>query len=111
MTQILRLKKKKPQFDKIKFRTKHEFSKWLKNPDIAPIKILLVDKGQDISQFWVHSTGEIIHSDFHSEIYRGKFIRLGSLDVGDPLCINKRWYYQLEVAGIHVTGRIQGKKY
>lgn len=74
----------KPQFNELTFKSEAELNKWLKK---VTFKIIdLEDNGQDMQKIWVHETGEILNSDFNSQIYIGKFIDMKKLSVGN--CLN-----------------------
>lgn len=75
----------KAKFKDLKFKSEHEMNNWLKE---VTFKIIdLKDNGQDMQRIWVHETGEILNSDFNSEIYCGKFIDMKKLAVGNHLNI------------------------
>jgi len=61
-----------PQFKTKMFQNEREFKKWLTKT--AYQVITFKDLGQDMQSIYVHSTGEILHCDFHSALYAGKFI-------------------------------------
>ena len=73
------------QFDKLRFESKKLFDKWLEK--ITFKKIYLKDSGQDMQVIWVHKSGEILHCDFHSDIYRGLFVDMKELATGEYLRI------------------------
>lgn len=75
----------KSQFKSLRFKTVGDLSEWLRKNTYKVIH--LEDKGQDMQKIWVHKTGEILDSDFHSSIYCGKFIDVKRLNTGKPLFI------------------------
>ena len=75
----------KSQFRNLKFTSKEDFDKWLKENTF--ITIDLYDLGQDIQKIWIHKTGEILNCDFSSLIYAGKFVDTTKLNVGDNVHI------------------------
>lgn len=74
------------KFNKRVFSTKKKFKNWLQKMTMH--RIDLVDLGQDMQTMWVHKSGEILHTDFQSSIYTGKFINMDNLAVRDPLEIS-----------------------
>lgn len=75
----------KPQFLNKRFSTNKVFFNWL--GETSKLKISFEDKGQDLQNMWVHSTGEILHCDFHARIYNGKFVNINEIKVGEPVLI------------------------
>ena len=76
---------KQPQFTKITFTDQEAFGNWLNEHTFKLIHLDGYDS--DMSTIWVHETGEILHSDFHSRIYSGRFLNMNKLVVGNPLHI------------------------
>ncbi|MDD4217468.1 MAG: hypothetical protein PHZ24_09060 [Bacteroidales bacterium] len=77
----------RPQFKHITFKDIADFRHWLdKN---THIEILLKDNGLDLTKFWVHESGEIIHANAHSTIYNGLFIDVEKLIEGCPIRVWK----------------------
>jgi hypothetical protein len=76
---------KQPKFKDLTFKNYEELNKWLTETSFK--KIHLKDFGQDMLTMWVHKSGEILHCDFHSRIYSGKFIDMTKLAVGNNLNI------------------------
>lgn len=76
---------KQSKFRELTFKNQEEFDKWLNETSFK--KIHLKDYGQDMRTIWVHESGEILHCDFHSRIYTGKFIDMKKLAVGNHVNI------------------------
>lgn len=74
---------KTPQFKEVSFKKTINFKTWLKATTFK--KVNLEDKGQDMQNVFIHSTGEILHCDFHAGIYNGKFVNLNALGEGQAL--------------------------
>jgi len=70
---------KQAKFKELTFKNKEAFDKWLNENTFKTIH--LKDYGQDMLTIWVHETGEILHSDFHSRIYAGLFVDTKKLAV------------------------------
>lgn len=73
------------KFKDVTFNSREELGQWLKK--LTHKIIDLKDNGQDMQRIWVHESGEILYSDFHSSIYCGKFIDMKKLVVGNHLNI------------------------
>jgi hypothetical protein len=81
------MEKLKSKFKNEIFKTKEEFEGWLLAKTSK--KIGLKDFGQDMLTIYLHESGEVLHCDFHSQIYNGCFINLANLKIGQPLEICK----------------------
>ena len=71
-----------------KFKNEHlnsrdEFEGWLLA--ITSKKIQLKDLGSDMQVIYIHESGEILHTDFFSGMYNGRFINIEKLEVGKPI--------------------------
>lgn len=75
-----------PKYATLKFSSIKAFEKWL--GQTTKKVITLQDKGQDLQSIYIDSEGEIIHTDFQSKMYIGRFIELASLKIGEPLQIS-----------------------
>jgi len=73
------------QFRLLTFKSKEDLSDWLNKTAFRIIN--LKGYGQDMLTIWAHDTGEILHCDFHSQIYTGKFIDMKKLCTGNHLNI------------------------
>ena len=73
----------KPKYVTQKFKTKKEFSEWLANTTFK--KLILSNLGQDMRKIWVAESGEILHCDFQSSFYNGKFVNMAELSEYSPL--------------------------
>lgn len=82
-----------PQFKELRFETEELFQEWLKATTAKVIR--LEDLGQDMQVIHVHETGEILHCDWNSRIYNGKF--MSNPEVGKPLIIDGDTYARLIV--------------
>ena len=87
----------KPKFKELTFDSEELFQSWLKE---NTAKIINLNPVFDITKIWVHSSGEILHCDFHGRIYNGKFINLKSLKIGSPLIIDSEVVRGLVVESI-----------
>lgn len=76
---------KTAQFRELTFPSETELDQWLKETTFKTI--YFEDLGQDLQRMWVHKSGEILHCDYHSRIYSGKFVDLEALIIGKPLKI------------------------
>lgn len=74
---------KKPQFAGLNFLNLSAFKAWLKNHTWKIIEFQ--DLGQDMQRMYIHKSGEILHCDFHSQLYNGKFVNLDTLNIGEKL--------------------------
>lgn len=79
------MKKSKPQFKDLQFKSEKKFNNWLNKNTFK--RIHLKDVGLDILTIWIYNTGEILHCDFHSRIYNGRFVDLSKLNIGDSINI------------------------
>ena len=73
----------KPEYVTQKFKTKKEFGEWL--ADTTFKKLILSNLGQDVRKIWVAKSGEILHSDFQSSLYNGKFLNMAELSEFCPI--------------------------
>ena len=73
------------KFRELTFKNQKGLDKWLNENTFKTIH--LKDYGQDMLTIWVHETGEILHSDFHSGLYSGRFIDMKKIAVGNHLNI------------------------
>lgn len=89
---------KKPQFKDLTFKSQKEFNEWLGKT--ADKQIILEDLAHDLTKIWVHESGEILHCNFHANIYNGKFINMDILDKFAPLQIDGEFFYGLIVEQI-----------
>jgi len=80
-----------PKYATLKFNSKKEFDKWLKETTFK--EIIFADFQQDLLKMWVAESGEILHCDFHSRLYNGKFVNIDELAEFTPLQIltNGEW--------------------
>lgn len=76
---------KKSKYKELIFRSEAGLNRWLlkMTHQIVDFK----DLGQDMSRMWIHETGEILHCDFHSKLYSGRFIEREKVEVGKPINI------------------------
>lgn len=74
---------KKPQFKELTFKSRSAFNAWLKNTTSKTITFQ--DFGQDMQRMHIHKSGEILHCDFHGNLYNGLFVNLEVLKVGEML--------------------------
>ena len=73
------------KFKDLTFISEGQMLEWLETETNKVIE--LKDLGQDMQRIWVHESGEILNSDFHSSIYCGKFIDMEKLEIGNNLHI------------------------
>ncbi len=72
------------QFKELTFANEKEFNEWLeKNQSI----VIDLEGRQDMSRIHVHAYGEILHTDFHSKLYAGRFIGIDNLAKGNYMRI------------------------
>lgn len=71
------------QFKNKTFSTNAAFLTWLGNNTSK--KIALLDLGQDMQRIHIHESGEILHCDFQSSIYNGKFVNIDNIKIGQTL--------------------------
>jgi hypothetical protein len=91
------------QFDKLRFESKKIFDEWLEKTTFK--KIYIKDMGQDMRVIWTHECGEILHCDFHTDIYRGLFVDMKKLTVGDYLRIYDKHEHRFNMyMGLFVEG-------
>lgn len=90
----------KAQFKNTYFLTQKEFRKWLKENSFKTI--YLKDLGQDMLTIWIHETGEILHTDFNSGMYSGKFIDMSKLAIGNFIDI-----WDMELQGYATYTKLQ----
>lgn len=82
----------KPQFADIRFTSQEHLDKWLcRNTAVI---VQFNDNGQDMQKMWVHSTGEILHTDMNSVIYSGRFVSVKTIEVGKPIQIWKETKFE-----------------
>lgn len=83
------------QFKEVRFSTMQEFQQWLDFH--TKYKVDFEDRGQDLQQMSIHESGEILHCDFHANIYNGKFVKLPIVQ-GQPIEVHhetENVYYPL----------------
>lgn len=73
------------------FNSQKSFDDWLDKTTFK--KLILSDLGQDMTRIYVAENGEILHCNFHSSIYNGRFINMAELDEFCPVEIleNGQW--------------------
>jgi len=69
----------------IRFSNNSDLAVWLKK--MTAKKIHLAESAGDMQTIWVHKSGEILFTDFHSKIYCGKFVDMKHLNQGAPISI------------------------
>lgn len=74
-----------PQFKKLTFQSKALFEVWREKN--AYRKIKLMDKGQDLTEFFIHKSGEIIDCDQQGFVWNGMFVDMKELEGGNPQVI------------------------
>jgi hypothetical protein len=79
------------QFKDLKFNNYKRWHTWREKN--TKYMIDFVDKGHDLSRFWVHETGEILDSDSNKDIYIGKFVDVNRIVKNEPIYIfdNNTW--------------------
>lgn len=87
------MEKKVPKYKDLRFNNKKQLEKWLDENRHCTIHLA---GQQDMQKLDVHSTGEILNTDYHGGIYIGKFVNLDptELQKGQPLEIwedDKGW--------------------
>ena len=73
----------KPKYVAEKFNNQKEFNQWLTKTTFK--ELILADLGHDMQKIWVAESGEILHCDFHSRLYNGKFVNMAELSEFCPL--------------------------
>jgi hypothetical protein len=73
------------QFKDLKFKTAGDFNTWLIKTANKAIRLDSI--AGDMQSIYIHESGEILHCDFHAQIYNGRFIDMENLFIGSPLGI------------------------
>lgn len=74
-----------PKYSNEAFSNKAEFNSWLKKTTFKTINLMSL--GQDLTKIYVAESGEILHCNFHANIYNGKFINIDKLSSMAPIII------------------------
>ena len=80
-----------PKYVAENFNSQKEFDQWLAKTTFK--ELILADLGQDMTKIYVAESGEILHCNFHSTIYNGRFVNMAELSEFCPIEIleNGQW--------------------
>lgn len=74
------------QFKEITFKSETEFNEWLEKTTHK--KIFFKDKGQDLMKLWVSESGEILHANMQSSIWKREYFTAKAMQ---GLLSNPEW--------------------
>jgi hypothetical protein len=86
----------KPKYKELRFDSEASFKKWLDKTTSKTLRFQ--DMGQDLQRMHIAESGEILHCDFHANIYNGKFVNTEKLD----------WFVPVEILNNGKFERMNG---